>query len=87
MQLITGGMGFIGLHTAHALLEMGEICVLTQYRVKRVPDFIQEEIGKRVFVEQLDITDHSALLKLGRRYPITGIVHLADPGPWRTDPR
>jgi UDP-glucose 4-epimerase len=87
MQLITGGMGFIGLHTAHALLEMGESCVLTQYRVARLPDFIQAEIGKRVFVERLDITDRSALLELGGRYPITGIVHLADPGPWRTDPR
>lgn len=87
MQLITGGMGFIGLHTAHALLEMGETCVLTQYRVKRMPDFIQAEIGKRVFVKQLDVTDRSALLELGGRYPITGIVHLADPGPWRTDPR
>jgi UDP-glucose 4-epimerase len=87
MQLITGGMGFIGLHTAHALLEMGESCVLTQYRVARVPDFIQAEIGRRVFVERLDVNDRPALLELGGRYPITGIVHLADPGPWRSDPR
>jgi UDP-glucose 4-epimerase len=87
MQLITGGMGFIGLHTAHALLEMGESCVLTQYRVARLPDFIQAEVGKRVFVGQLDVIDRSALLELGKRYPITGIIHLADPGPWRSDPR
>jgi UDP-glucose 4-epimerase len=87
MQLITGGMGFIGLHTAHALLEMGESCVLTQYHVARVPDFIKTEIGKRVFVERLDVTNRSALLELGERYPITGIIHLADPGPWRSDPR
>jgi UDP-glucose 4-epimerase len=87
MQLITGGMGFIGLHTARALLEMGESCVLTQYRVARVPDFIQAEIGRRVFVERLDITNRSALLEIGGRHAITGIIHLADPGPWRSDPQ
>jgi UDP-glucose 4-epimerase len=51
------------------------------------PDFIQAEIDRRVFVERLDINDRSTLLELGRRYPITGIIHLADPGPWRSDPR
>jgi nucleoside-diphosphate-sugar epimerase len=29
MILITGGLGFIGLHMASALLDMGETCVLT----------------------------------------------------------
>lgn len=52
MQLITGGMGFIGLHTAQALLDMGESCVITQHQVSRMPNFIREEIGKRVFVDR-----------------------------------
>ena len=86
MQLIIGGMGFIGLHTARALLDMGETCVLTRYHVSRVPGFIQAEIGTRLFVEPLDVTDRSALLEIGARHPITGIIHLADPGPWRNDP-
>lgn len=79
MILVTGGLGFIGLHTAQALLDRGEECVLTQYRVARQPAFIQGEIGKRAFVEQLDVTDGDRLAEIGEKYPITGIVHLAVP--------
>ncbi|MCL2394364.1 MAG: NAD(P)-dependent oxidoreductase [Acidimicrobiaceae bacterium] len=79
MILVTGGLGFIGLHTAQALLDSGEECVLTQYRVARQPAFIQGEIGKRAFVEQLDVTDGARLSEIGDKYPITGIVHLAVP--------
>jgi UDP-glucose 4-epimerase len=77
MILITGGLGFIGLHTASALLDMGEKCVLTQHRVNAIPDTFKAEIGSRLFIEQLDVTDASTLLKLGDKYPITGIIHLA----------
>ncbi len=80
MILITGGLGFVGLNTARALLDVGESCVLTRYRVNRAPGFLSAEIGKRAFVEQLDITDRQAVLDLGRRYEITGIVHLAEGG-------
>jgi len=80
MILVTGGLGFIGLHTARGLLDLGEDCVLTQYRVAREPDFIADELGKRAFVEQLDIVDADALRAIGERHEITGIVHLAVPG-------
>jgi nucleoside-diphosphate-sugar epimerase len=33
MILITGDLGFIGLHTARRFLDVGEQIVLTQYRV------------------------------------------------------
>ena len=86
MILITGGLGFIGLHTARALLARGETCVLTQHRMTRIPEILKEEIGSRLFIEQLDVTDADAFLKLGENYPITGIIHLAvswtrTPGP------
>ncbi len=78
MQLITGGMGFIGLHTARALLDMGESCVLvTGSGAIREPDFIKGEIGKRIHVEHLDAGDLQAVLELGKRRAITGIVHLS----------
>jgi UDP-glucose 4-epimerase len=77
MILVTGGLGFIGLNTARALLDAGESCVLTRYRTARQPGFVRAELGRRVFVEQLDVTDPAGLLELGRRYPIEGIVHLA----------
>jgi UDP-glucose 4-epimerase len=78
--LVTGGLGFIGLHTARALLDRGEEVVLSQYRVTRDPDFIRDEIGKRAFVERLDVTDNEGLLEIGKRYKIDGILHLATPG-------
>ena len=51
MILITGGLGFIGLHTAKRFVDAGEKVVLTHYRVRREPDFIKAEIGKSVFIE------------------------------------
>ncbi|HEX2915394.1 MAG TPA: NAD(P)-dependent oxidoreductase [Chloroflexia bacterium] len=80
MILITGGLGFIGLNTARALLELGEECVLTQHQVARRPDFIKAALGKQVFIEQVDITDLSALLEIGKRHNITHIIHLGGPG-------
>lgn len=77
--LITGGLGFIGLHTARALLDLGEDVVLTQYRVAREPDFIKDELGKRAKVEQLDVTDKARLDEIGRTHKIDRILHLAVP--------
>jgi len=80
MILITGGLGFIGLHTARRFLDVGEEVVLTQYRVRREPDFIKGEIGKRAFIERLDVTSGHDVIDLVRRYKVTGVVHLAVPG-------
>ncbi len=78
--LITGGLGFIGLHTARAFLDLGEDVVLTQYRVNREPPFIKDELGKRAKVEQLDVTDKDRLMEIGKAHKINKIVHLAVPG-------
>jgi UDP-glucose 4-epimerase len=80
MILITGGMGFIGLHTARKLLDAGETVVLSQYRARREPDFIKDEIGKRVFVETLDVTSPHDVADVVRKHKVTGIIHLAVPG-------
>jgi len=78
--LITGGLGFIGLHAARHFLDLGEDLVLTQYRVNREPPFIKDELGKRAKVEQLDVTDKDRLMEIGRTHKIDKIVHLAVPG-------
>lgn len=79
MILITGGLGFVGSHTARALLDLGEGCVLVQRRTAEVPASLAEA---QVAVEQADITDLTALLEIGTRHKITGIVHLAGSMPW-----
>jgi UDP-glucose 4-epimerase len=78
--LVTGGMGFIGLHTARRFLDEGQDVVLTQYRARREPDFIKGELGKRAKAEVLDVTSHHDCIDIVRRHKPTGIVHLAVPG-------
>lgn len=85
--LITGGLGFIGLHTARAMLDLGEDVVLTQYRVTRKPGFITDELGRRAQVEQLDVTDKARLDEIGRTHRIDRILHLAVPGLGALSPR
>jgi UDP-glucose 4-epimerase len=77
--LITGGLGFIGLHTARAFLDAGHDVVCTQYSVRREPEFLAGAWGKRAFIEQLDVADAEAWQAVGRRHKIHGIVHLAAP--------
>ena len=79
MILITGGLGFIGSHTVQALLDAGEECVLVQRSHATVP---AGRFDRPVVVEQADATDLEALLDVGRRHQITGIVHLAGSMPW-----
>ena len=79
MILVTGGLGFVGSHTTRALLDLGESCVVVQRRAPALPDDLA---GQQLFAERADVGDLAALLDLGRRYPITGIVHLAGSVPW-----
>jgi UDP-glucose 4-epimerase len=82
MILVTGGLGFVGSHTTRALLDLGESCVLVQRREPVLPDGLADLEGGRVFAEQADVTDLAALLEVGTRRQITGIVHLAGSVPW-----
>ena len=79
MILITGGMGFIGLHTARRFLDAGEDVVITRYRTWREPDFLQDEYGKRVRIESVDTTSHHDMLGAALKHKVTGIVHLSVP--------
>lgn len=87
MILITGGMGFVGLNTTKALLTVGEDIVLTtslptdaaiarMNQTMREPNFLTPCIGKRVFVETVDILNAEKLTEVGRLRGVTAIVHL-----------
>jgi UDP-glucose 4-epimerase len=70
--LVTGAMGFIGSHTVQALADLGHDCVATCHRTTR-------DLGAGIAIEHVDLADRDAMLALGERYPIDGIIHLADP--------
>lgn len=80
MILITGGMGFIGLHTAKAVIDAGEDVVLTMWRTRREPDFIKPYLGNRAQVEVVDVEDGPKLVEVAKKHNVTGIIHLAVPG-------
>lgn len=80
MILITGGMGFIGLHTARAFLDAGEDVVITRFNTWREPSFLKDEYGKRVQIASLDTTSPFECIDIVRKFGVSGIVHLAVPG-------
>ena len=45
MILVTGGMGFIGVHVVKSLLDAGEDVIVTYNNSWRVPDFWEAEVG------------------------------------------
>lgn len=77
MILVTGGLGFIGSHTARAVLDLGEDVLIARRRRAEPPDFLTGETGGRVVLEDLDVGDPAALGRAGGRHSITAIVHLA----------
>jgi UDP-glucose 4-epimerase len=79
MILVTGGMGFLGLHTAKALLDTGQSVLLTRHRATLEPDFLAAEMGKRVHVVKVDVCDAHAVDSLFESHEIDGVVHLAVP--------
>jgi UDP-glucose 4-epimerase len=86
MILITGGLGFIGLHATAAFLEAGEnVVITTRSRSGRVPDFLAAHVDRRLFIEPADFADEKALQAIVRRHGIDGIVHLAAPA-WAVPP-
>jgi UDP-glucose 4-epimerase len=80
MHLIIGGLGFVGANTARALLDLDGDCVLTQHRKSRVPEFLKDQVGRRVFIESADTQDLDSLREIGKKHKINGIVHLVTGG-------
>ena len=79
--LVTGGMGFIGSHTAVELIEAGYDVVivddLSNSNIK-VLDGIRAITGVAPAFEQVDLKDKNATENVFKKYPnIDGIIHFA----------
>ena len=79
--LVTGGMGFIGSHTAVELIEAGYDVVivddLSNSNIK-VLDGIRAITGVAPAFEQVDLKDKDATENVFKKYPnIAGIIHFA----------
>src|SRR5262245_55972912 len=79
MILVIGGMGFIGLNTTLRFLEVGKPVVISQHSARRIPDVLKSEVGTRVQVAQMDVTNPYELFEVVRRHRIESIVNLMAP--------
>ena len=79
MILVIGGMGFIGLNTTLRFLEVGQRVVISQHSARRVPDVLKTEIGTRVLVAQMDVTNPYEVFEVVRRHQVESIVNLMAP--------
>ncbi|MGH9055471.1 MAG: NAD-dependent epimerase/dehydratase family protein [Acidimicrobiales bacterium] len=78
--LVTGGMGFIGLHVAGALAGAGEDVVITRFRKVRSADFVEPHLASgRVKVAAMDVTDPFSVLETMAANAVDGVIHLAVP--------
>jgi UDP-glucose 4-epimerase len=80
MMLVTGGCGFIGMHTVRALLDAGQAVVAGYHSTRREPEIWSDAIGSRLHVEEVDVANAEQLNAVVREYNVDGIVHLAMPG-------
>src|SRR5262245_30721964 len=72
-------MGFIGLHTARRLVESGERVVIARHSSHRLPDRLKAEVGTRVFVERVDVTNPYEVFEVVRRHQVESIINLMAP--------
>ena len=82
--LLTGGAGFIGFHTAKALLKRGdEVIIVDNFNEYYDPKLKEGRIkvladsGGQVHVERVDIADYQALEKVFKTYQPDKVCHLA----------
>ena len=80
MVLLTGGLGFIGSHTAVELLENGyEVVIIDNLSNSKedVKDKIEKITGKKVKFYKNDVRDIEALRKIFTENEIDSIIHFA----------
>jgi len=80
MILVTGGAGYIGSHTALALLEAGyDILIYDNFSNASISSVrrVEQLTGKPIEVVEGDIRDKARLETLFETYPIDSVIHFA----------
>ena len=80
MILVTGGLGFIGAHTAVTLLDNNfEVLIVDDLSNTSIDvlDGIEKACGKRPHFEQIDLKDKTKVTQLFETYTFDGIIHFA----------
>ena len=78
--LLTGGAGYIGSHTALALVERGhDVVIIDNFTnaERDVPDRLARLIGRDVTVIEADIRDTAAVVAALKAYPVEAVIHFA----------
>lgn len=78
--LLSGGTGFIGSHTAVALIEAGENVILADdlsNSAEDVPDRIETITGKRPRFYRVDVQERGAVEKIFDQNEISAVIHFA----------
>lgn len=78
--LLTGGAGYIGSHTALALLRAGEqVISFDNYSNSSVESLkrVEQLASKPVIQIEGDVRDRQALSKVFQQYPIKAVIHFA----------
>lgn len=78
--LITGGAGYIGSHTAVALMDAGHELVIVDNLCNssaRVLERLERLCGRKFHFVQADVRDGATLDRVLAEHPIEGVVHFA----------
>ena len=78
--LVTGGLGYIGSHTAIELLANGYEVVVVDNLVNSkelVKDRIEKIAGKKITFYNADVRDKATMMKIFKENNIFGVIHFA----------
>ena len=76
-SLVTGGAGFIGSHLADALVERGDEVLIVDDLSSGKRENVARALDAGARLEELDISDGSAMLALGEQFKPEAVFHLA----------
>ena len=78
--LVSGGAGYIGTHTAVALIEAGYDVVIIDNFSNSEPtaiEGVEKIVGRKVAFEEVDTCDINALRGIFERYQFSSVIHFA----------